>query len=147
MSLTYVPGVPGPAYRPFLDETGSPPVALLTLAPVHLSLGGGSPTDLTTALAGSPLGSNTGVVMPNDLRTILVVQATAATTVTSLIGTTVQGQTVPGVAGDIAAAGIYFYGVYPSQYDRPDGTTDIEVDFGTPGSVTGVVAISIPGAS
>jgi hypothetical protein len=122
-------------------------VALLDLTPARLSLGGGTPTNLTTALAGSALGSDTGIVVPNDLRTILFVQATAATTVTSLIGTTVQGQTVPGVTGNISAAGIYIYGVYPSQYDRPDGTTDIEVDFGTPGSVSGVVAISVPGAS
>lgn len=128
-------------------ETSGGNVSLLSLTPQSLAIGGGSPTSLTAALTASPLGSNTGVVYPNDGRSILFVQATAATTVTSLIGTTVQGQTVPGVPGNIAAAGIYMYGPYPSQYDRQDGTTDIEVDFGTPASISGVALVRMPGVS
>ena len=72
-------------------------MALLTLTPVSLSIGGGSPVNLSSDETASPLGSNTGVLWPNDLRSFLVVVATAATTVTSRIGTTIQGQTVPGV--------------------------------------------------
>lgn len=122
-------------------------MTLLTLAPVSLNIGGGSPVNLTAADTASPLGSNTGVAWPNDLRSFLVVVATAATTVTSDIGTIIQGQVVPGQAGPITAAGTYMYGPYPSQFDRQDGTTDCEMDFGTPGSVTSVVAVHVPGVS
>jgi hypothetical protein len=122
-------------------------VSLLTLTPVQMTPGGNNPEDLTTLLSGSPLGSNTGVVFQNSGKDLLVVQATAATTVTSDIGTTVQGQTVPGVQYSITAAGIYVFPPYPSQYNRQDGTNDIEVDFGTPASVSGVAVLRIPGVS
>lgn len=122
-------------------------MTLLNLTPQPLTVGGASPTDLTTALAASLLGSNTGILFPNDLRSIVIVQATAATTVTSEIGVTVEGESVPGVPGNIAAAGIYLYAPYPSQFDKQDGTGDVEVDFGTPASVGGVVVVHIPGVS
>lgn len=146
--LAFRPGTAGPTARPitYVPETESP-VALLTLTPVSLDIGGAAPVDLTADLAASPLGSDTGVVFPNDLRSFLIVQATAATTVTSDIGLTVQTEQVPGVSGNIAAAGIYMYGPYPSQYDRTDGSTDIEVDFGTPASVSGVIVLHVPGVS
>jgi hypothetical protein len=148
LTLSFHPGVPGPAFRPITNAPeGDHPVTILSLTPANLSLGGGTPSDLTTLLAAGSIGASTGVKFPNDLRTILFVQATAATTVTSQIGTTVQGQTVPGVTGNISAAGIYMYGPYPSQYDLNDGSTDIEVDFGTQASISGVVALHIPGAS
>lgn len=130
-----------------ITHTNGGGMTLATLTPTSLAIGGGSPSDLTTILTGSPLGSNTGILFSNNLRSFVVVQATAATTVTSDIGTTIQGQAVPGVSGNISAAGIYFFGPYPSQYDRQDGTADIEVDFGTPGSVSGVAVITIPGVS
>lgn len=125
-------------------------MSLLTLTPVSLVAGGGSPTSLTSALSASPLGSNTGVLFQNTGHEVLVVQTnatTGGTTVTSDIGTTVQGQTVPGVAPGAAQAvsTIAMYGPYPSQYNRQDGTNDIEVDFGTPANVSGVVVVHIPG--
>lgn len=146
--LTFHPGTAGPAYRPVTYVPGgTPPVALLTLTPLKPGINPSSPLPVTADLTASPLGSNTGVVFPNDLRTVLLVQATAATTVTSLIGTTIQGQTVPGVAASIPSAGIYWFDPYPSQFDRQDGTSDIEVDFGTPASVSGVIAVSVAGVS
>ena len=146
MSLTYTPGICNPVVNPISYTETEPPVTLQTVSPTQLGIGGGSPLDLTTALSGSAFtDSNTGVLFTNTGRCVLVVEASAATTVTSDIGTTVQGQTVPGVTGDIDAAGIYFYGPYPSQYDRQDGTNDIEVDFGTPASVTAVLLLEIPG--
>lgn len=147
MSLTYTPGICNPVVNPIsYSQGGQPPVTLQTISPTQLAVGGAGPLDLTTALAASPYtSSNTGVLFTNTGRVVLVVQASAATTVTSDIGTTVQGQTVPGVTGNIAAAGIYFYGPYPSQYDKQDGTADVEVDFGTPASVTAVLLLAIPG--
>jgi hypothetical protein len=69
------------------------------------------------------------------------------TTVTSDIGTKVQGQTVPGVAPGSAQAAskILAYVPYPSQYNKSDGTENIEIDFGTPANVSGVVVLKIPG--
>ncbi len=124
-------------------------MSLLTLTPTVLAAGGGSPSNLTALLAAGALGSNTGVLFTNSGREILVVQTGSggSTTVTSDIGTTVQGQTVPGVAPGSAQAAstIQLYGPYPSQYDRQDGTSDIEVDFGTAANVEGVVLLYLPG--
>ena len=124
-------------------------MALLSLAPINLVAGGASPTDLTAALTASPLGANTGVLFQNTGREVLVVQtnATGTTTVTSDIGTTVQGQAVPGVAPGAAQplSDIRIYGPFPSQYNRQDGTNDIEVDLGTPANVAGVVVLHLPG--
>jgi len=122
-------------------------MALLTLTPTQLTPGGGGPTNLTAALAASPLGANTGVVFQNDGKTIVFVQtnATGSTTVTSDIGVTIQGQAVPGVQVSEALSLIYMFGPYPSQYNRQDGTNNLEIDIGTPANVAGVVAIRVPG--
>ena len=124
-------------------------MSLLTLSPISLVAGGGTPTGLTAALAASPLGSNTGVLFQNTGHEVVVVQTNATsggTTVSSDIGTTVQGQTVPPVSGGTQAPStIEIYGPFPSQYDKQDGTNDIEMDFGTPANVTGVVVLKIPG--
>src|SRR6266487_4170866 len=104
-------------------------MTLLTLTPTNLVAGGGSPTDITDAFVS--IGSNTGVLFQNTGHEIVLVQtnSTGTTTVTSDIGTTVQGQTVPGVAPGSAqsASKIYSYGPYPTQYDKQDGTNDIEI--------------------
>lgn len=124
-------------------------MALLTLTPISLVAGGGSPTDLTAALTASPLGANTGILFQNTGHEVVFVQTNATaggTTVTSDIGTKVQGQTVPGVSGGTQpVSDIRMYGPFPSQYDVQDGTEDVEIDFGTPANVSGVVVVKIPG--
>ena len=120
-------------------------MSLLSLSPVSLAGSIVTPEDLTTLLSGSPLGSNTGVLFANSGRVVLAVSVTATTTVTSDIGTTVQGQTVPGIQATLSSAGTYLLGPFPSQFNRQDGTSDIEIDFGTPGNVTGVALLFIPG--
>jgi hypothetical protein len=149
MSLTYTPGICNPVVNPLSDATGEEPVVtLLTVSPTTLTAGGGSPTNLTSALSGSPLSSNTGILFQNTGHEVVVVQTGSggSTTVSSDIGTTVQGQTVPAVSGGTQAASqIVLYGPYPSQYDRQDGTNDIEIDFGTGANVSGVVVLHIPG--
>lgn len=122
-------------------------MTLLTLSPVTLQGDIPAPVDLTTTLSGSPLGSNTGVLFANSLRVVLAVSVTASTTVTSDIGTTVQGQTVPGIQETLGSAGTWLIGPFPSQFDKQDGTSDVEVDFGTPASVSGVALLYIPGVS
>ena len=123
-------------------------MSLLALTPIDLTPGGATPTDLTAALTASPLGSNTGVTFPNTGREIVIVQtnATGASIQTSDIGTTVQGQTVPGIASPSqAASDISIYGPYPSQFDKQDGTDDVEIDFGTEADIAGVVVLRLPG--
>ena len=151
-TLTYYPGVAGPVMRPMSYAEGESPVTLLTVTPAVLTAGGASPTSLTALLAAGGLGSNTGILFQNSGREIVFVQTNATsggTTVTSDIGTTVQGQTVPGIAPGSAQAAstIQMYGPYPSQYDRQDGTYDIEIDFGTPANVSGVVVVHLPGVA
>lgn len=123
-------------------------MTLLSLSPTNLAVGGGSPTDISAA-AFTSIGANTGVLFQNTGREILLVQTGSggSTTVTSDIGVTVQGQTVPGVAPGSAqpASKTYVYGPYPAQYDEQNGTQDIEVDFGTQANVSGVLLLHIPG--
>lgn len=125
-------------------------MTVLTLAALSLTPGGAAPTDVTAALAASPLGSNTGIKYVNTGREMVLVQTNATsggTTVTSDIGTTVQGQAVPGVEPPAPqpASKIFAYGPYPSQYDKQDGTNQVEIDFGTPANVSAVLVITIPG--
>jgi hypothetical protein len=124
-------------------------VTLLTLTPISLTSGGGSPTNLTAALAASALGSNTGIVFANSGHEVVYIQtnSTGSTTVTSDIGTTVLGETVTSVVASPAQAAstIQMYGPYQSQYDRQDGTHDVEIDIGTPANVSGVVVVYQPG--
>jgi hypothetical protein len=119
-------------------------MSLLTLTAVNLSQGGADPTNLTAQLVS--LGSNTGVKFTNTGREILIVSVGATpTTPTSDIGTTVQGQTVPGVSGGaLTATAISILGPYPSQYDKQDGTSQVEVDFSSQTSVS-VALVHIPG--
>ena len=123
-------------------------MTVLTVNPTNLNAGGASPTSLTAALAASPLGSNTGIKFQNTGHEVVAVQTNATsggTTVSSDIGTTVQGQTVPAVPGGTQPLStIQMYGPYPSQYDQQDGTNDVEIDFGTP-NVSGVVVVHVPG--
>ncbi len=122
-------------------------MTVLALTPIELTPGGGSPLDLLAELTASALGSNTGITFPNTGHEVVFVQTGSAgsTTVTSQIGTTIEGQTVPGVApaSAQAASKILAYGPYPSAYDSPqsDGEEIVEVDFGTPASVTGVIVV------
>lgn len=144
--LTFIPGVPAPAYRPLSESSGGAPPAmtLLALTATQLVQGGGTPFNLTAALAASPLGSNTGITFPNTGRETVYVQTNATsggTTVTSDIGTTVQGQAVPGIQVTQAPSLIQRYGPYPSQYDAPGGANTVEIDFGTPANVSGVVVV------
>ena len=81
---------------------------LLTLTPSTLVVAGTSAVNLTTAL--TALGTNTGVLFVNNGRRVLAVQlGTTATTATSQIGTTVQGQAVTGVSsGALTVSAISF---------------------------------------
>lgn len=122
-------------------------MSLLTLAPVTLTPGGGNPQDITDGF--TSLGSNTGVLFQNTGREVLLVMtnSTGPSAVTSEIGTTVQGQAVPGVApgSPQPASKLFAYGPYPSQYDKQDGTSDVEIDLGTVANITGVLLLRIPG--
>lgn len=121
-------------------------MTLLNLTAVQLGQGGGSPSNLTSAL--TALGSNTGVLFPNTGREILVVSVgSTPTTPTSDIGTTVQGQSVPGVSGGaLPTSAISILGPWPSQYDRQDGTLDVEIDFSAQTNVS-VALLHIPGVN
>lgn len=125
-------------------------MTLLTLTPANLNLGGASPFNQTAALAASPLGTNTGILFPNSGREVVVVQTGSggSTTVTSDIGTQVEGQTPPGVAAPTQALSTtLMYGPYQRDYDKQDGTYNVQIDFGTPANVTGVIVVRVPGAS
>ena len=119
---------------------------LLTLTPSTLVVAGTSGVNLTTALAANPLGSNTGVLFVNNGRRVLAVQlGTTASTATSQIGTTVQGQTVTGVSsGALTVSAITFLGPWPIAFDRTDGSFDVEIDFSSSISVN-VALLEIPG--
>jgi hypothetical protein len=119
-------------------------MSLLTLTAIVLTPGGGAPENITTALSGSPLSPNTGILFQNTGRETVIVQTNSTaggTTVTSDIGTTIQGQAVPGVTVTEPLSTIEEFGPFPSQYNKTDGTNDIEIDFGTPANVTGVIVV------
>jgi len=118
---------------------------LLSLTPTNLVLGGTSAVDLSSAL--TPLGSNTGVLFTNNGRVVLAVSlGTTATTATSQIGVTIQGQPVTGVSsGALSVSMINLLGPWPVQFDRTDGSFDVEVDFSQSISVS-VALLYIPGA-
>lgn len=124
-------------------------MSLLTLTPIELAAGGGTPFDLTAELAASPLGSNTGILFANTGRELVIIQTDSTaggTTVTSDIGTQVLGQTVPGItpASALPVSDITILAAFSSEYDRQDGSRDVEIDFGTPANVTGVVVVRPP---
>ena len=117
---------------------------LLTLTPSTLVVAGTSAVDLSSAL--TPLGTNTGVLFVNNGRRVLAISlGTTATTATSQIGTTVQGQTVAGVSsGALAVSMINILGPWPIAFDRTDGSFDVEIDFSQSVSVS-VALLEIPG--
>jgi hypothetical protein len=119
-------------------------MTLLALTATNLTPGGLSPTNLSALLAA--LGSNTGVTFPNSGREILVVSlGTTATTPTSQIGTTVQGQPVTGESGGaLTVSVISVLGPYPSQFNKQDGTNTVEVDFSSQTNVS-VALVRVPG--
>lgn len=139
------------AAQPEGIATVTTPPSLLALTPVDLNPGGGPATSLTAALATSPLGAgNTGITFPNTGQEVVYVQTAATsggTTVTTDIGTTVEGQPVPGIEQDEAASTIEMFGPFESVFNKQDGTNDVELDFGTPANVTGVVVVRQPGVS
>ena len=119
-------------------------MALLALTPTAFTKT--TPTNVTTAL--TALGANTGVLFPNTGREILVISTgTTATTGTSDIGITVQGQAVPGVtSGALAVSSISVLGPWASQFDRTDGSYDVEVDFSSAAGVS-VALLQMVGVS
>lgn len=121
-------------------------MTLLTLNPSSLMIGAGNPLNLTAALVS--LGSNTGVTFVNSGRELLVVSlGSTATTLTSDIGLTIQGQTVPGVSsGALAANDITVMPPYPLQFNRTDGSGLIQVDFSSSVNVS-VALLHVPGVS
>lgn len=110
-------------------------MALLSLTPTVLGKAT-TPVNVTSAL--TSLGANTGVLFSNSGKEFLVVSVgTTATTGTSDIGITVQGQTVPGVSsGAISTSATSILGPWPSQFDRTDGSYDVEVDFSSSAGVS-----------
>jgi hypothetical protein len=120
------------------------PDPLLTLSPVNLIAGATAPVQLTSAL--QALSTNTGVLFVNNGRVILVVSVgSTATTATSQIGVTIQGQAVAGVSsGALTTNAISFLGPWPVQFDRTDGSFDVEVDFSSSTNVS-VALINVPG--
>lgn len=119
-------------------------MTLLSLTPVNLVSGGTTPTDLTTSLVA--LGSNTGVVWANSGHEIILISVgTTATTVTSDIGITIQGEPVTGVSsGALPVSSMMVLGPYPSQFNKQDGSFDVELDFSSE-TLVNVVAVRIPG--
>lgn len=123
-------------------------MSLQTVAPTNLA-GSATATDLTAALAAGTLGGGvTGILFQNTGHELVFVQTNSSgnTTDTSDIGVTIQGQAVPGIAVTEAASKIYIFGTFSSQFNKTDGTNDIEMDFGTPADIAGVVVLHVPGA-
>lgn len=119
-------------------------MSLLTLTQTSLTQGGASPTNLTTSF--TSLGANTGVKFANNGRVALFVQVGGtATTATSDIGVTVQGEPVTGQSsGALTVSDISVLGPWPSQFDKTDGTNDVQVDFDVQAGVS-VALIYMPG--
>ncbi|MEV5710176.1 hypothetical protein [Actinoallomurus sp. NPDC052274] len=119
-------------------------MALLTLTaqPLQKAL----PLNLTGALVS--LGANTGVTFVNTGREILAVSVGATpTTPTSDIWLTIQGQSVPGVSGGpLATNAIALLGPWPSQFNRTDGSYQVQVDFSAQTNVS-VALLQVPGVA
>ncbi len=119
-------------------------MTLLTLTATPVTKA--APLNLTALL--TSLGANTGVLFTNTGRELLLVSVGATpTTPTSDIGLTIQGQTVPGVSGGaLATTAISCLGPYPSQFNKTDGTYEVEIDFSSNTSVL-VALIQMVGVS
>jgi hypothetical protein len=69
------------------------------------------------------------------------------TTVTTEIGATIEGQQVLGVPASEAASTIEMFGPFEAEFNQHDGIGDVELVFGTPTNVSGVVVVHEPGVS
>lgn len=119
-------------------------MALQTLTPTPLTKA--QALNLTSLL--TSLGSNTGVSFVNTGREFLVVSVgSTATTLTSDIFLTIQGQTVsPASTGPLATSAISVLGPWPSQFNKTDGSYTVEVDFSSTTGVT-VALLQMVGVS
>lgn len=120
-------------------------MALLSLTAAPLSTKG-QPTNLTSALVS--IGANTGVLFTNTGRELLVVSVGATpTTLTSDIFLTIQGQAIPGVSsGALAVSAISVLGPWPSQFNKTDGSFQVQVDFSSSASIS-VALLQVPGVA
>lgn len=108
--------------------------------------GASAPLNLTSLLTAGTLGANTGVTWTNTGREILYVQLGASTsTCQILIGTTIEGQTVPALTPTLVTTAINVIGPFPSDEQGPGGT--MTVTFGTPANVTGVALLQFIGVN
>lgn len=84
------------------------------------------------------LGANTGVYFPNTGKEILVISmGTTAANISTPINFTVQGAAVGSVsAGALGTSAISMLGPWSSQFDRTDGTFDVEVDFSSSAGIS-----------
>jgi hypothetical protein len=121
-------------------------MSLLTLTQTSLTQGGLTPTNLTSAL--TSLGANTGVLFVNNGRVALFVSVgTTATTATSDIGLTIQGQSVSGQSsGALPTSAISILGPWPSQFNKTDGTNDVQIDFSSSTGIT-LALVYMPGVN
>lgn len=108
--------------------------------------GASAPLNLTALLTAGSLGANTGVTWSNTGREILYVQLGAsASTCQILIGTTIEGQTVPALTPTLVTSAINVIGPFPS--DEQSATGTMTVTFGTPANVTGVALLQFIGVN
>lgn len=119
-------------------------MALLSLTPTVLGKSGA--TNVTTLL--TSLGANTGVLFPNTGREFLVVSmGTTASTPDTPIWLTIQGAAVGSVvAGALGTSAISTIGPWSSQFDKTDGTYDVEVDFSSAAGIS-VALMQMPQVS
>lgn|SRR5487761_1136398 len=113
-------------------------MANLALVPVNLP-GGLAALNVTTNLVS--LSANTGVTFANDGRSfLLLVNGATAATATVKIGATVEGQAVASpTAYTIAASTTYVIGPFNADFAPGGFGGTVEVDFGTPTTLQGVL--------
>src|SRR5487761_640961 len=110
-------------------------MANLALVPVNLP-GGLAALNVTTNLVS--LSANTGVTFANDGRAFLLLVNGATATVK--IGATVEGQAVASpTAYTIAASTTYVIGPFNADFAPGGFGGTVEVDFGTPTTLQGVL--------
>lgn len=99
-----------------------------------------------TDLLGS-MGANTGVSFVNTGREFLLVSmGSTSATVTENIGTTIQGQAVAPVTSTPTTTKMHILGPWPSQFNQPDGTYSVLVDFSATTGIT-VALLQMVGVS
>ena len=109
-------------------------MALLSLVPTQLAKS--SALNVTNLL--TSLGTNTGVLFPNTGKEFLVVSmGTTASTPDTPIFITIQGAAVGSVtSGALGTSALSTIGPWSSQFDRTDGTYDVEVDFSSSAGIS-----------